>query len=193
MKIYTRGGDAGRTGLLGGERVPKTDPRVRAYGAVDEVNAAIGFAVALGGGGLDLHDPRIAQVQKDLFAIGARLAAADPERALRRGTIPGLGHDRIEALERWIDELDESLPDLDAFVLPGGTPAAAQLHVARTVCRRAERAIVALLEAQPDLDDVIVPYVNRLSDLLFTLARHVNRAGGGSDVEWTPRRRGGPE
>lgn len=187
MKIYTRGGDAGETGLLGGDRVPKTDPRVAAYGAVDELNAALGLAAALDGG-RNLETDRVQALQADLFVIGALLATADPERAVRRGTVPALGPERIEALERWIDELDEALPPLSAFVLPGGTPTAAQLHVARTVCRRAERAIVALRGERTDLEAVVLPYVNRLSDLLFTLARRVNQTGGGREILWSPRR-----
>lgn len=193
MKIYTRGGDGGETGLLGGDRVPKSDPRVDAYGTVDELNASLGLALALDQGGLLdpgglLDREAVEQIQGDLFALGARLAAADPARERTRGTIPELGVPRIEALERWIDRLDAGLPPLDAFVLPGGSPVGAQLHAARTVCRRAERAVVRLLETQPELDEVIVPYLNRLSDLLFTLARSVNRAAGTSESRWAPQR-----
>lgn len=193
-RIYTRTGDAGDTGLLGGDRVPKSDARVDAYGSVDEANAALGLALALDEEGL-LDPGAVAAVQADLFTIGARLAAARPQRALERGTIPPLPPSRVDDLERWIDELDRELSALDAFILPGGGPVGAQLHVARTVCRRAERAIVRLLDSQPELEEVVLPYVNRLSDLLFTLARHANQRAGRSETPWRPRRRAeaGPE
>lgn len=191
LKIYTKGGDGGETGLLGGTRVPKGDARVAAYGTVDELNAVIGVALALDPESATLGEsgPALAAVQEDLFTIGARLAAANPERLLRKGTIPALSADRIDALEAWIDALDAELPELDAFVLPGGSRLAAQLHVARTVCRRAERGVTALLDAQPDLAEVVVPYINRLSDLLFTLARAANRRAGREDRMWLPQRR----
>jgi len=189
LKIYTRGGDGGETTLIGGVRVAKDDPRVAAYGTVDELNAILGLALAH-----DEEEPRaidpaeMRAVQEDLFTVGARLAANDPDRALRKGTIPELDKNRIEALERWIDRLDTELPELDAFVLPGGSPLAAHLHVARTVCRRAERKVVGLLDEQPDLNDAVVPYLNRLSDLLFTLARFANRRAGREDASWLPQR-----
>ncbi|MFB6240144.1 MAG: cob(I)yrinic acid a,c-diamide adenosyltransferase [Gemmatimonadota bacterium] len=191
MKIYTRRGDQGLTDLFGGARVPKDDARVEAYGAVDELNAALGLALAMdeddqGGGHLDAE--RLARVQEDLFTIGSRLAAVDPEEATERGTIPPLDDSRVEDLEAWIDELDRELPELDAFVLPGGSRAGAQLHVARTVCRRAERAVTRLRDARPDLEEEVLPYVNRLSDLLFTLARAVNRRAGSRERRWTPQR-----
>lgn len=191
LKIYTKGGDGGETGLLGGARVSKDDARVAAYGTVDELNAVIGVALALDPEGTTLGEsgPALAAVQEDLFTIGARLASANPERLLRKGTIPALSADRIDALEAWIDALDAELPELDAFVLPGGSPLAAQLHIARTVCRRGERGVTALLDAQPDLAEVVVPYINRLSDLLFTLARAANRRGGREDRLWLPQRR----
>lgn len=196
MKIYTRGGDRGETGLFGGRRVPKTDPRVRAYGSVDEANAAIGLALAFDErearerAGEVVDRERLRRVQEDLFALGARLAADDPERARRKGAIPELGPDRVQALEAWIDELDEELPALDAFVLPGGGPVGAQLHVARTVCRRAERAVVSLAADDPELRETVLPYLNRLSDLLFTLARAANHRQGAAERAWRGRRRG---
>lgn len=210
VRIYTRGGDRGETGLLGGDRVPKSDARVEAYGSVDELNAALGLTLALDSAGL-LDREALAAVQGDLFAVGAWLAAADPARARERGTIPDLPASRVGELERWIDQLDEELPPLDAFVLPGGSPVGAQLHVARTVCRRAERAVVRLGRGGPELgagseaspgpgeasergegrEDVVIPYLNRLSDLLFTLARSVNRRAGAEESEWVPRRRRG--
>lgn len=192
MKIYTRGGDQGETGLFGGDRVPKSDPRVQAYGEVDELNASLGLALALDRQGA-LEPDRLTVVQEDLFAIGARLAATDPGRAYERGLIPPLDADRVEELEAWIDELDDRLPALDAFILPGGSPVGAQLHVARTVCRRAERSVVRLLEDHPDLSERIVPFLNRLSDLLFTLARAANRRAGTPETKWKPREREGPQ
>ena len=191
MKIYTRKGDAGTTVMLGGVRVPKHDPRVDAYGAVDELNSHVGLAVALRQGDVPPTE-RALHLQEDLLIIGARLAAADPGSALKKGVIPDLRAERIGELEAWIDELESSLPPLDAFLLPGGSPVGAQLQVARTVCRRAERAISSLLEDQPELADVVLPYVNRLSDLLFVLARAANREAGVEDPEWRPRSDGDP-
>ena len=190
MKIYTRRGDEGETGLLGGVRVPKSDARVDAYGTVDELNATVGLALALDGEGRDvLEAERLKRVQDDLFALGARLAAADPERARERGLVPDFPVERIDDLESWIDELDAELPELDAFVLPGGTATAAQLHAARTVCRRAERSVVRLAEEDVELLDAVLPYLNRLSDLLFTLARSANQRAGVEETEWEPVRR----
>lgn len=189
MRIYTRGGDAGETVLLGGVRVPKNDPRVAAYGAVDELNSAIGLAIALNRPHACLDHDRLHRVQEDLFAVGAHLAAANPERALEKGTIPPLDPGRTAELEAWIDEMDEALAPLDAFVLPGGAVTAAQLHVTRTVARRAERAIVDLTATRPDLRDIVLPYMNRLSDLLFTLARFANHEAGVEDATWLPQRR----
>ena len=187
MKIYTRKGDSGRTKLFGGVEVDKHDARVAAYGTLDELNASLGLVMALDPD----RDPALApleRVQEDLFVIGSRLAAARPERELERGTIPALEPDRIAALEEWIDRLDEELPALTAFVLPGGSSAGAQLHVARTICRRAEREITALVEVDPDLAEGVIPYVNRLSDLLFTLARAVNHRAGRPEASWLPQR-----
>jgi len=189
MKIYTRGGDEGETVLLGGVRVPKDDPRVSAYGEVDELSSALGLALALNRAHACLDHQRLRAVQEDLFVVGAHLAAVDPDRALEKGTIPPLDETRTGALETWIDEMDGELPPLDAFVLPGGGATGAQLHVARTVCRRAERAIVGLSATRPELRDVVLPYMNRLSDLLFTLARFANRHAGIDDATWLPQRR----
>ncbi len=190
VKIYTRGGDKGETTLLGGVRVAKNDPRVTAYGTVDELNAALGVAIALDNGKPSGFPPdELRSLQEDLFTMGARLAAADPERALRKGTIPALAEGRIAELEAWIDRLNADLPALDAFVLPGGSIVAAQLHVARTICRRAERNVMELLAEQPDLAEVVIPYLNRLSDLLFMLARYVNHQEDHKDTPWLPQRR----
>ena len=192
MKIYTKKGDGGQTSLFGGGHVPKHDARVAAYGTVDELNAVIGAALAFdtdSGLGLD----RLVDVQSDLFTLGGFLAAADPEKAFSRNTLPELPPDRITDLESWIDELDADLKPLDAFILPGGSPVGALLHVARTVCRRAERAITPLLDERPELGEVVLPYMNRLSDLLFTLARSVNMVSAAEETGWEPMRRRRPD
>lgn len=187
MKIYTKAGDRGRTKLYGGRPVAKHDPRVAAYGTIDELNATLGLVLSL-----DPDDAvgtgELTDVQADLFVLGSLLAAAEPSKALAKGTIPVLPATRIAALEAWIDRLDAELPPLDAFILPGGAPPAAHLHVARTVCRRAERAITPLIDDLGVLAEVVVPYVNRLSDLLFTLARSVNVKAGASEARWEPVR-----
>lgn len=183
MKIYTKGGDHGTTGLLGPGRVPKDDARLDAYGTLDELNAVIGVVRALG---VDAEaDAILGRLQGDLFDTGASLADPNPE-----GRFHGkVGADRIEALEVEIDAMVADLPPLTCFILPGGTPAAAQLHLARTVCRRAERAVVHL-GRQPGqfVAPLLVPYLNRLSDHLFVLARAVNHRAGVSDVPWHPSR-----
>jgi cob(I)alamin adenosyltransferase len=181
MKIYTRTGDDGGTALFGGGRVRKHDLRVDAYGNVDELNSVIGWAIT------ELKDERSAerlrQVQHDLFAIGSDLATPPARENRVRPSTPVLPLQRVVAMERWIDEADEELPDLRAFILPGGSGGAAALHVARTVCRRAERSAVHLAENEAVNQDVLT-YLNRLSDLLFTLARLENLRSGRSDVEW---------
>jgi cob(I)alamin adenosyltransferase len=184
MKIYTRKGDKGETSLFGGRRVSKDELRVEAYGTVDELNSALGLAVAkLPKAMEDWRDPLVT-VQSDLFTLGAMLAtpqtgAAKPEH------IPELAEARVEALEDWIDKLDEELTPLKAFVLPGGSESAAMLHLARSVCRRGERRVVAL-EKQEEVQPRIIKYLNRLSDFLFTLARAANARQGVADVEWDP-------
>ncbi len=176
-KIYTRTGDGGATTLFDGTRIAKSDPRVDAYGEVDEANAAVGQVRAAGVD--DDIDRMLVQVQRDLFALGSRLA--DPaERIAGRVRKVALGPEDITRLEGWIDLCEEELQPLRRFILPGGTPAAASLHLARTVCRRAERRMVALgiLEVE------FLAYMNRLSDLLFVLARVVNRRAGVPESEW---------
>ena len=179
MKIYTRTGDAGDTGLLDGRRVPKSDPRVDAYGEVDELNAWIGLALA---GRLDADlSAMLQRVQRDLFALGGRLA--DPTgRVADRVEKVAIGESDVARLEGWIDTLEAELAPLRKFILPGGTSAAATLHLARTVCRRAERRMVQLSGGafEPEL----LPFVNRLSDFLFVLARAVNRRAGVVEPEW---------
>ena len=178
MKIYTRTGDTGETSLFDGTRARKDDARVDAYGEVDELNAWLGFARA---SGLDPKlDGELLQIQRDLFALGAQLA--DPaDKLAPRVTKAVVGDADVVRLEQLIDRLDEELTPLRRFILAGGTPAGAALHVARTVCRRAERRMVAL---DPPIDPVLLRYVNRLSDLLFVLARVVNHRGGVPETEW---------
>ena len=178
VKIYTRTGDAGETSLFDGTRVKKHDARVDAYGEVDETNAWLGLARAAG---LDpALDGEIVHLQRDLFALGAQLA--DPaDKLAPRVTKAVIAEQDVTRLEELIDQLEQELTPLRRFILAGGTPAGAALHVARTVCRRAERRIVAL---NPPVDPVLVRYVNRLSDLLFVLARVVNRRGGVPETEW---------
>jgi cob(I)alamin adenosyltransferase len=174
-RIYTKTGDEGETGLFGGGRVPKDDPRVAAYGEVDELNAAVGFAASLDPQGSD--GAFLQTIQRDLFTIGAELASPDPAKA------PHIGEPQIGMLEHMIDGHEAKLAPLKKFILPGGTPKAAAFHLARTVCRRAERAVVALARQQK-ISPAIVRYLNRLSDLLFVLARATNAQAGRPDVQW---------
>jgi cob(I)alamin adenosyltransferase len=181
MKIYTKTGDNGSTGLFGGGRVSKGHPRVDAYGEVDELNSVIGLAIAIQP--LDRIDAVLAPIQHDLFAIGALLATPDREKMQKHLEKAKIDDARIAELERAIDGGDAELEPLKAFIMPGGTPKAATLHVARTVCRRAERRVVHLA-GDEEIPAVVVVYLNRLSDLLFTMARVANRAGGAGEVEW---------
>jgi len=181
MKIYTKSGDQGSTGLFGGDRVSKSDARVNAYGTVDELNSFLGFAAGLVSDE-DLEKKLLA-IQHDLFAIGASLAAS-AERAKQEGKKKAdVPMKRVSELETWIDEISAKLPSLKAFVLPGGTQSAAALHMCRTVCRRAERVVVEAGE-QGEIDPQAIIYLNRLSDLLFVWARFENSQEGGSDVLW---------
>src|SRR5688572_5168903 len=180
-RIYTRTGDTGTTALGDGSRVAKTDPRIEAYADVDETNAAIGAALALGAAPEEITWV-LAAVQNDLFDIGADLCAPIAENP----PYPPLRVTQayITQLESWCDEFNARLPKLNSFILPGGTPAAALLHVARTVCRRAERRAWALIAADPDrTNGLTATYLNRLSDLLFILSRVANPGG---DVTWVP-------
>jgi len=181
MKIYTRSGDQGETGLFGGGRVPKSHIRVEAYGAVDELNAALGMALALD---LDVEiASHLTRVQHDLFSIGASLATPGSEDRSTRSATPPLPLARIQEMEGWIDASAQETPPLKSFILPGGTREAAALHLARTICRRAERAVVRLGQEEP-IDVEVVRYLNRLSDLLFSHARLQNHRNGGMDVIW---------
>jgi cob(I)alamin adenosyltransferase len=178
-KIYTKTGDTGLTGLLGGGRVGKDDPRIESYGTVDELNASVGVARALG------QDPQadaaLARVQNDLFALGSALADPNPKGPFHHA----IGLAQIQRLEDEIDALETELPRLSHFILPGGSPAGAQIHCARAICRRAERLTVGLAR-QPEehLAPAIITYLNRLSDFLFVLARAVNHRAGVPEVAW---------
>jgi cob(I)alamin adenosyltransferase len=179
VKIYTKTGDEGITGLLGNRRVPKDDTRIEAYGTVDEVNAVLGLTRAFE---LDSDaDAVVAELQTDLFVVGSALADPDPKGRFHNAIHPG----HVERLEGIIDRLESELKPLTSFILPGGSPPAAQLHVARTVCRRAERLVVRLAR-QPgsDVPPILVVYLNRLSDLLFVLARAVNQRAKVPDIPW---------
>jgi cob(I)alamin adenosyltransferase len=181
IKIYTRTGDAGGTGLFGGGRVAKDHPRVAAYGDVDELNSCLGVVRATEPA--DFADALLETIQRDLFSIGGHLATPDPEKVREALARAELSPARVEEFERTMDEADAELPPLTAFVLPGGTPKAAALHVARTVCRRAERSVVALAGSE-EVPELFLVYLNRLSDLLFTLARLANHRAGVGDVIW---------
>ncbi|MGE0552304.1 MAG: cob(I)yrinic acid a,c-diamide adenosyltransferase [Gemmatimonadales bacterium] len=181
MKIYTKTGDQGTTGLFGGGRVAKHHPRVAAYGEVDELNSSIGWVRAVEP--TEAWDDPLDRIQRDLFSIGGQLASPAPEKVEAALAKAALDPARVTELERLIDAADAELPPLTAFVLPGGSPKAAALHVARTVCRRAERAVVALEETER-VPDGFVEYLNRLSDLLFMLARLANHRDGRGDVTW---------
>jgi len=178
VKIYTRTGDRGETSLLDGTRVGKADPRVEAFGEVDELNAWLGLSrsTALAS---DLDEALVA-IQRDLFALGARLADPASKIAARVAKV-ALGDDDVERLEHVIDRLEAELPPLTRFILAGGSPGGAALHVARAVCRRAERRMMAL---EPAPEAVMIRYINRLSDLLFVMARAVNRRAGVAETEW---------
>jgi cob(I)alamin adenosyltransferase len=183
MKIYTKRGDAGETDLLGGPRVSKDHVRVEAYGAVDELNAALGMCAA------QTHQADfqllIEKLQGWMFDLGAYLASPDSERR-QKGRVPEPREADVSQLEKAIDGFEAELAPLKRFILPGGTPAAAAFHLARTVCRRAERCAVALHHEEP-LEGAALRLLNRLSDLLFVMARVENRRAGVADVEWPGR------
>jgi cob(I)alamin adenosyltransferase len=180
-RIYTKTGDTGETGLFGGGRVGKDDPRVDAYGEVDELNASLGLARALG---LEARLDELCQrLQHELFTVGAVLAT--PHGTKAESYIPKIQPEWVTAMEAAIDAFDDELAPMTHFILPGGTQASAALHVSRTVCRRAERRVVALLR-EGKVDLLVVTYLNRLSDLLFTMARVANHRAGVPDVKWIP-------
>lgn len=179
MKIYTKTGDAGETSLFDGTRVPKTHPRVVAYGEVDELQAVLGVSAAA-----ELQPAladMIVAIQRDLFALGARLA--DPaHRIATRVAKVVISNESVERLEGWIDRLESELPPLRHFILSGGSTGGASLHLARTVCRRAERAVLAL--GADAVEPIVLAYLNRLSDLLFVMARAANHHAGVAETEW---------
>jgi len=183
VKIYTKTGDGGETGLFGGPRVRKSDPRVSAYGEVDELNAALGL-VRTG-----VEDPEIeghlAHLQEELFCVGAELAT--PQGAKARSAIPQVDARWVSRLEGAIDAWEAELPALTHFVLPGGTRTAAALHLARCACRRAERHVVALA-AEAEVTPIVLAYLNRLSDFLFVAARIANHRAGRPEVLWDPKK-----
>jgi len=181
-KLYTRTGDRGETGLFGGSRVPKDHPRVVAYGTIDELNSALGVAVSF------IRQRRLAAVvqsiQNELFDLGAELASERPvRRAPKRAGVFRLGPEHVRRLEQLIDEYDAKVPPLRTFILPGGGQAASFLHLARTICRRAEREAVTLARTQRVNEQILV-YLNRLCDLLFVLARYANRAARTREITW---------
>lgn len=182
IRIYTKTGDDGTTGLFGGSRVPKDNLRIEAYGTVDELNAIIGvvrtctLSASL--------EEQLGTISADLFTLGADLATPlDPPPAYE---IPRITDDHVRELEGWIDQHDAKLQPLKTFILPGGSPAAAHLHVARTVCRRAERRVVALASHE-DIGSSVLHYLNRLSDYLFTISRVANAEAGITDIPWKPK------
>jgi len=184
VRIYTRTGDEGETSLFGGGRVPKGHVRVEAFGTVDELNAVLGLSIAF------MEDEGVramlSRIQTDLFTLGASLATPGSEDGTSRVETPLLPGERVGEMEGWIDAASEELPPLRSFILPGGTRGAAFLHHARTVCRRAERSVVRLKEAE-GIDSVVLEYLNRLSDLLFMMARVENHRQGTQDVPWRGR------
>ena len=185
MKIYTRRGDAGQTDLFGGDRVAKDSDRVAAYGDVDETNAAIGVAIAAG------VDPdleaSLAKIQSALFDLGASLATPDPAHREKAG-VRGVAALEVLELEALIDRLEKGLENLTTFILPGGASSGAAFHMARTICRRAERSTVHLAEMHGEsVEETSLRYLNRLSDLLFVLARHENARQGVAEPTWTHR------
>jgi cob(I)alamin adenosyltransferase len=181
VKIYTKTGDGGETGLFGGGRVAKDHARVAAYGDVDELNATLGVARAALPE--EFAAEELEQIQRDLFAVGAELAAPEPAKLAKTLAGHPIGESEVSRLERAIDAHEAALPQLREFILPGGSLKAAVLHHARTVCRRAERAVVALRRSAP-VSPAILQYLNRLSDLLFVLARAANAQSGHKDVKW---------
>lgn len=181
MKIYTKTGDAGQTGLFGGGRVSKDDPRVEAYGDVDELNAFLGMARAVEV--MQRIDEVLVPIQRDLFSIGSLLATPDLQKMHDHLEKAQIDDSRIRDLEHAIDDCDNELEPLRAFIVPGGTQKASALHIARTVCRRAERRVISL-QRDVEIPGIVVVYLNRLSDLLFSLARVANARGGAGEVTW---------
>lgn len=182
MKIYTKGGDKGETSLLGGARVPKYDVRIEAYGSVDELNSQIGVLRTQMS---DRHSELLTSIQSDLFSMGSLLAATPKARV--KMNLPDLDLSRIDQMEKMIDAHTDELPELRSFILPGRTQTDAIAHVARCVCRRAERRVVELAHTEDDaIYHSMIQYLNRLSDYLFILARVATHEAGKEDLPWTP-------
>lgn len=181
MKIYTRKGDAGETALFGGTTTIKNNIRIHAYGTVDELNSTIGMVLSYSLS--DIGNEILKQVQNDLFVVGATLATPDPGKS----RISEVGQKEIDQLENWIDHLEEDLDPLKSFILPGGSGAGSTLHFSRTVCRRAERDTVELSQEE-SIPDAAIIYLNRLSDLLFVLARYENKQQEIKETPWIPER-----
>jgi cob(I)alamin adenosyltransferase len=182
VKIYTRTGDAGETGLFDGSRVSKHAPRVEAYGEVDELNAILGMALSFIRQDEELR-ACLLDIQRDLFVVGAHLADPSARVEAKRGDKARLTEEKTAQLESWIDRFEEQLPPLRQFILPGGSKGGATLHLARTVCRRAERRIVALGQ-EVEVSPVIIAYMNRLSDFLFVAARVENQRRDRPEIPW---------
>ena len=186
MKIYTKTGDDGTTGLFGGERLPKDHLRIESYGTVDELNSLIGYARSIGGLPAE-HDQLLGKIQEGLFVLGADLAT--PERKERANIpIPRVISEDVACLESFIDRIEEGLLPLKNFILPGGSQTGALLHLARTVARRAERYVVSLYREDPAIGKIPMQYLNRLSDLLFVLARAVNSRAEVEEYPWIPQK-----
>jgi cob(I)alamin adenosyltransferase len=183
FRIYTKTGDEGKTSLIGGTRVSKSDIRIEAYGTVDELNSTLGMVRD------QVQDTKISdmlkEVQDRLFTIGS-LLATDPDKTVKM-QLPDLHEDDIALLEREIDTMDSALPALKSFILPGGLLASSTAHLARCVCRRAERICVHMQDNAQFVDAIVIKYLNRLSDYLFTLARYICHMAGTPDIEWHPR------
>jgi cob(I)alamin adenosyltransferase len=195
MKIYTRTGDKGQTSLFGGERVSKAHGRVMAYGMLDELNSQLGLCVAAcrDAGSLEAEIHWQLQVQRDIFAIGSWLASKEASERVARGEEAFSGarqnrthvdDDRITQIEKDIDGWETGLKPMTSFILPGGAPTGAQMHVARTLCRRAEREVIHLSESGEVVPDLAIRYLNRLADALFVLARHLNHKAGVAEDAW---------
>lgn len=182
-KVYTKTGDDGTTGLGGGQRVPKDSPRIEAFGAVDELNSAIGCALAVHLNSTLEH--ALSEIQNELFHLGSDLCVLEEDK--KRLPVPRIEQRHVDALERLMDALSEHLAPLENFILPGGTPGAAQLHLARAICRRAECLVIALSRREPVGPHVII-YLNRLSDALFVMARYENKSKNFPDTTWNSRK-----
>jgi cob(I)alamin adenosyltransferase len=188
MKLYTRSGDDGTTGLFSGARVSKDHPRIEAYGTVDEFNACLGWSIAaFHSSDHDFMRHMLASIQNRLFEIGADLAT--PHGSAHESKIVRIHTSHVEQVESWIDEVDSKNDELRCFIMPGGCELSARLHLARTICRRAERLMVSLSHAEP-VGEAMMRYMNRVSDLLFAMARLINKMSGIKDEPWVPQKKG---